>query len=133
MAVIHVAVGVIINKDKQVLIAKRGSHQHQGDKWEFPGGKVEDGETSQEALSRELKEELGIEIQSAVHMMNIIHKYTDEKIVTKVLIDVYEVNDWLEEALGREGQPLRWVEKCDLDQYTFPAANVKILGKIKKL
>lgn len=124
MNLIHVVVGVIINKNNKVLITKRASHQHQGGKWEFPGGKVENVETSQEALRRELQEELGITIKSATHITDIIHQYTDKK----VLLDVYEVKDWSGEAVGREGQPLRWVEKAELEQYEFPQANAKIIS-----
>ncbi len=131
MKIVHVAVGVIINKNNQVLIAKRGSHQHQGDKWEFPGGKVDDAETSQQALGRELLEELNIEIQSAIHITDIIHTYTDENQGSKtVSLDVFEVRDWLGEAVGQEGQPIRWVEMSELGQYEFPDANAKILSRI---
>lgn len=126
MAVIHVVVGIIVNKDNQVLIAKRASHQHQGDKWEFPGGKVEKAETPQEALQRELKEELGIDIQSAQKITEINHKYTDKT----VLLDVYQVTGWQGEATGREGQPLLWVERSALNQYEFPAANAEILSSL---
>jgi 8-oxo-dGTP diphosphatase len=126
MSVIQVAVGIIINNDNQILIAKRGSHQHQGDKWEFPGGKVEEGETPQEALYRELKEEIGIEIQLSYYLFEIKHKYEDRKVV----IDVFEVREWQGEVVGREGQPLRWVKKPDLEQYEFPKANAKILSKL---
>ncbi len=126
MSVVHVVVGVIINHKNQVLIAKRASHQHQGDKWEFPGGKVENDESPTEALTRELKEELGIEIQSASHLINICHTYTDKT----VYLEVFEVRDWQGDAEGREGQPLRWVEKSALNQYKFPAANAEILSTL---
>ena len=126
--IVHVVVGVIINKDDQVLIAKRASHQHQGNKWEFPGGKREKTETPQQALARELKEELGIDIQSARPLIEIKHQYTDKT----VLLDVYEVSDWQGTEEGREGQPLRWVDKSDLDQYNFPAANHKILDMLRQ-
>ncbi|MDX1824308.1 MAG: NUDIX domain-containing protein, partial [Thiohalomonadales bacterium] len=56
----HVAVGVVRNSQGQLLIAKRPAHVHQGDRWEFPGGKIESGETPQQALQRELHEEVGI-------------------------------------------------------------------------
>ena len=131
MKAIHVVVGVIINDDNQVLIAKRASHQHQGNKWEFPGGKVDNAETAEEALSRELQEELNIEIQSAIHITDIIHTYTDEDRGDKtVFLDVYEVREWLGEARGQEGQPIRWVEISELNKYEFPDANVKILSRI---
>jgi len=127
MTVVHVAVGVIVNSDNQVLIAKRAKNQHQGNKWEFPGGKVESGENSQEALQREIREELGIQIKSAILMTDILHQYKDKM----VFLDVYSVNDWHGEVnsnVGKEGQPLRWVEKQDLINYEFPAANSEILS-----
>lgn len=132
MSMIKVAVGVIINNKNQVLIAKRASHQHQGDKWEFPGGKVENDEAPQEALKRELQEELGIEIQSAHHLIEITHKYRGDNVEKEneksVCLKVYTVKKWLGEAVGREGQPLRWVDKTELHQYEFPAANAEILS-----
>lgn len=126
MPVESIAVGVLINDDNQVLIAKRAADKHQGNKWEFPGGKVEDDETSQEALQREMQEELGIKIQSAKLLTNVIHEYKDKKII----LDVYEIKQWEGEAKGMEQQPLLWVEKHELDHYDFPAANTEILSII---
>ncbi len=122
--IVHVAVAVIINQDEQILITKRSAEQHQGEKWEFPGGKVDDAETSQEALCREIKEELDIEIQSAVLITDIIHQYEENK----VLLDVYEVKQWMGEAKALEGQPMRWVDKSELSRYDFPEANANILN-----
>ena len=128
MAVVHVVVGVIINKKNQVLIAKRANHQHQGNKWEFPGGKVENDESPTEALTRELKEELGIEVKSASHLIDIRHEYIDKTVHLKV----FEVRDWQGDAEGREGQPLRWVERSALNQYEFPEANTEILSALSR-
>ena len=127
---VHVAVAVIANSQNQVLIAKRAPHQHQGDKWEFPGGKVEEGETSQEALVREVKEELGLVVESAELMTNITHHYKNKDGSTdkKVILDVYLVEKYSGEATGKEGQPLRWVDKRDLSNYEFPEANLGILA-----
>jgi len=124
--VVHVAVAVIVNQDDEFLITKRSADQHQGDKWEFPGGKVEDNETSQQALCREIREELGIEIQSAMHLTDIIHDYADDN--KKVRLDVYEVKSWLGEPQGLEGQPVRWVKRNDLSRFEFPQANDEILS-----
>ncbi len=124
MKIVRVAVGIIINKKNQILIAKRASHQHQGNKWEFPGGKVESNETSQQALKRELKEELGVEIQNSTHLIDINHKYKNKLIQ----LEVYEVKNWLGDAVGREGQPLQWVEQSELSNYEFPDANAEILS-----
>ncbi|MEE9310496.1 MAG: 8-oxo-dGTP diphosphatase MutT [Cocleimonas sp.] len=126
---IKVVIAVIINKKNQVLIAKRASHQHQGDKWEFPGGKVEKGETPQQALERELKEEVDITIHSAKSLTKISHKYTDKT----VILDVYEVRNWSGDATGKEGQPLLWVDKAALNRYEFPAANAEILSILSAL
>ena len=126
MSIVRVAVGVIINKDNQVLIAKRASYQHQGDKWEFPGGKVENTESSDEALVRELKEEVGIEAQAVEFMLEIIHQYDDKK----VQLDVYKVEKWMGEATGKEGQDILWVDISQLEKYKFPDANIKIISQL---
>ena len=120
---VHVAVAVIVNQHEQILISKRSAVQHQGDKWEFPGGKVEQGETSRQALNREIREELGLNILSADLLTIITHQYSDKK----VQLDVYQVSDWQGEPKPLEAQPIRWVEKGELHQYEFPQANVEIL------
>jgi len=125
---IRVAVAVIINQQDQILISKRSPEQHQGNKWEFPGGKVEEGESSHQALCREIREELGIELASATRITDVIHHYQDEKHGSKkVFLDVFEVRSWSGEPEGREGQPLCWVEKHELNNYDFPDANTEIL------
>jgi len=122
----HVAVGVLINKNNQVLIAQRPVDKPQGGKWEFPGGKVETGETSEQALSREMREEIGIEVQSAVLFTNVTHEYKDKK----VILDFYKIEKWQGEAQGMEQQPVLWVEKHELANYEFPEANVDIIKLI---
>ena len=122
---IHVAVGVIVNAQQQVLIAKRPQHAHQGGLWEFPGGKVEANESVFEALTREIKEEVGIDIQQAQALMMIEHDYGDKKVV----LDVYLSTDFAGEANGLEGQEIAWVAKHELKNYAFPAANSAIIEK----
>lgn len=130
---IHVAVAVIINNDDTILISRRAADKHQGNKWEFPGGKVKDNENSQEALRREIMEELGIELQSAIQMTDILHEYSenDGAKKTKVLLDVYEVREWLGEPKGVEGQPILWVKRSELAQYDFPEANKEIIALLQ--
>jgi len=127
MQTIRVAVAVIINQQDQVLIARRAAHQHQGNKWEFPGGKVEADETSQQALRREINEEIGIQIESAVFITDILYQYNDKK----VLLNVYRVESWQGEAMGKEGQAIKWIEKKSLDDYDFPAANAEIISYLQ--
>lgn len=123
---IQVAVGVIVNAHRHVLIAKRPLHVHQGGLWEFPGGKLEESETVHQALVRELKEELGIEVFSSAPLIQIRHDYGDKA----VLLDVHCVNEFSGEPVGTEGQEIRWVSPHELHQYSFPAANKPIIDAI---
>lgn len=119
---IHVAAAAII-ADGKVLIAKRPDHLHQGGLWEFPGGKLEQGETVTQALVRELKEELGITIKPERPLIRVAHDYGDKK----VLLDVWRVS-WFEgEPRGCEGQALAWVSVAELKQKQFPAANQAVI------
>jgi len=124
---IHVAVGVILDVDRRILIAKRAEHLHQGGLWEFPGGKVDPGETVLAALARELEEELGIRVEQASPLMEIHHDYTDRS----VFLDVWTVPSFHGEPTGREGQPLRWVTPKQLDATEFPDANAPIVERIR--
>lgn len=109
------------------MITRRPEHVHQGGLWEFPGGKVEDGETVYEALGRELHEEVAIEILSARPLIRIHHDYPDKS----VLLEVWRVDDFSGHAHGSEGQPLRWVWPGDLPEYEFPQANRPIVSAIR--
>ena len=124
---VHVAVGVIVDKAFNILIAKRAAESHQGGLWEFPGGKVDAGETVEVALSRELKEELAIELSQCEALLEIHHDYVDKS----VLLDVWLVTDFKGEACGNEGQPVEWVPVENLRGYAFPAANEAIITAIE--
>ncbi len=120
---VHVAAAVIRGTDGKILIARRADSQHQGGLWEFPGGKVEAGESVEAALGRELKEELGIVVQAARPLIKVQHDYPDKH----VLLDVWEVSAFTGEPHGAEGQPLAWVSPRELAQYAFPEANQPIV------
>ena len=126
MAEVHVVVGVIRDDHGRVLVSRRHADSHQGGLWEFPGGKVEPGETVQRALHRELEEELGISITSTSALIEVRHDYGDKR----VLLDVWWVDAFSGTARGREGQPLRWVEPADLAALAFPAANLPIVEAV---
>ncbi len=121
---IHVAAAVIRGADGRILIARRADSQHQGGLWEFPGGKVEDGEAVELALARELNEELGIVVSAARPLIKVSHDYSDKQ----VLLDVWEVTGFTGEPHGAEGQPLLWVSARELAQYDFPEANRPIVA-----
>lgn len=124
--VIHVAVGVIVGKHGAILIAKRPDKTHQGGLWEFPGGKVEQGETLFDALKRELHEELAIEVITTEPLIKIRHDYGDKL----VLLDVHKVTHFSGQPQGNEGQPIQWVATEALHEYEFPAANHPIITAI---
>lgn len=124
---VHIAVAVIINSQQDVLLALRQAHQHQGNLWEFPGGKVEANESVYDALVREIKEEVGVTITFARELVKISHDYADKT----VLLDVWSTDTFIGEPKGREDQQLRWCAITDLIEDNFPAANVAIIDAIK--
>ena len=97
---IAVAVGVIFNGNGQVLIAKRLPHQHQGECWEFPGGKIEEGESDFNALKRELLEEIGIEVTGSDPWLEVMHDYQDKAVCLKV----HKVTVFKGDPKGLEGR-----------------------------
>ena len=121
---IHVAVGIILNVSGEVLIALRDQDKHQGGLWEFPGGKVEAGESVSEALSRELHEELNLQVLSSSPLIEIEHNYGDKQ----VKLNVWQVDKFQGQAYGKEGQPIIWVGLENLQNYKFPEANLEIVS-----
>jgi 8-oxo-dGTP diphosphatase len=122
----RVAVGVV-RRDDHVLIALRPPNKHQGDLWEFPGGKIEASESTQDALIRELDEELGITAKTLQPLRIIEHAYPDRTVRLEVMI----VSEFDGIPLGKEGQPIRWATVQELSQYSFPAANQPILKALQ--
>ncbi|KTD08257.1 8-oxo-dGTP diphosphatase [Legionella jamestowniensis DSM 19215] len=125
-----VAVAVILNQSGEVLITRRPSHVPHGGLWEFPGGKVEPDETPAEALVREIKEEVGLEILSFRFLEEITHAYS-----TKVVsLLIFVVRDYKGEPHCLESQmDLRWATISDLTTYEFPEANIKIFDLLHGL
>lgn len=128
--VVNVAVGVItaINERgiREYFLTKRLKEAHQGDKWEFPGGKVEKGETVAQALVRELKEEVAINVESSQPLLVINHDYGDKQ----VCLDVYLVDKYTGTPLAQEGQGEGWFSLNELQLLDFPAANKEIVATL---
>lgn len=101
---LHVAAGVIRDDGGRVLIARRLRGRELAGQWEFPGGKVAEGETAREALVRELREEIGIEVVEAEPLIRYRHAYPERTVV----LDVWRIQRYQGEPRALEGQPLRW-------------------------
>ena len=128
MREVHVAVAVV-RRGGRVLIARRPDGVHQGGLLEFPGGKVEAGETVQQALVRELAEETGLRVDPASlqPLIGIRHDYGDKR----VFLDVWQTDTAEGEAEGREGQPVSWLAPAQLQDEEFPAANRAIIRALR--
>lgn len=124
---LHIAVGVLRAPDGRVLIAKRLPDKPGAGKWEFPGGKREDGEAVGAALARELDEELGIRVEKTRPLLRFSHDYSDRR----VLLDLHEITDWRGEPHGREGQELAWCRPENLFDYDLLEANAPVVAALR--
>lgn len=123
-----IGVAVIFNDDGLILIDRRRQEGLLGGLWEFPGGKMEPGETVEACIQREIKEEIGIEIKVGDRLITIDHAYTHFRVTLNVHCCRY---------LSGEPQPIecdevRWVTLSEIDQYPFPKANVQIIEALKQ-
>lgn len=126
---VHVAVGVILDTQLNILLTRRADDSHQGGLWEFPGGKVEAGESVEAALERELREELAIAPLRTQPLLEVHHDYGDKV----VRLDVHAVWEFTGTPRGVEGQPMQWVGVDALESMPFPAANRPIVEAVKRL
>ncbi len=122
-----IGIGVILNHLNEVLIDQRKHDKNMGGMWEFPGGKKEDGELIQSTVSREIKEELGINVQVEEKLIEFDYSYPDQEIQFSV---------YFCKLISGTPQPLeslqvKWVHPDDLDNYYFPNANKIIIEKLK--
>ncbi len=125
--IVHVAVAVIMNDLGQVCISLRHKDLHQGDLWEFPGGKIEQDETVEQALTREIKEELNLSIKDSSPLIKLNYEYSD----VTVCLHVRKVQSYNGLAKGMEGQSIKWVAISQLSDFDFPAANAAIISAIQ--
>jgi 8-oxo-dGTP diphosphatase len=117
-------VAAIIKKDNHFLIVQRNRKKHLGLKWEFPGGKVQENETFEEALLREIKEELNITIN--IHEKIAEEKYRDDKI--NIILYYYLCSFKIDTMELNEHEDFAWIEKKDFDKYDFAEGDGNILS-----
>ena len=123
-----IAAGVLLDASGRVLITQRPRGTHMAGFWEFPGGKVESGETIREALERELNEEIGVRAITTHPLAETQHRYADRVI----RLHVYMVSAWRGKPVGKESQALRWVKPDQIDPAVFPAADLPIIELLKR-
>lgn len=128
---VHVVAAVIWHPaiEGTFLISRRQEGKHLERYWELPGGKIERGEEVFSALTRELLEEVNIDVESAEPFMQVHHDYAD----ISILLDVWQVSDFSGEAQGLEGQEIFWVSTGELDRFQFPEADEPVLEAIRSI
>ncbi|MEC8579820.1 MAG: 8-oxo-dGTP diphosphatase MutT [Pseudomonadota bacterium] len=125
MKTVLVSAVALIDVDGRVLLAQRPEGKSMAGLWEFPGGKVEQGETPEVALIRELQEELGIDTWASclAPLTFASHSYDN----FHLLMPLFACRKWDGVPQSREGQALKWVAARDLNQYPMPAADVPLI------
>lgn len=123
-----IGVAVIWNDQSQILIDRRRKEGLLGGLWEFPGGKIELGETIKDCIKREIWEELGIEIAVGSHLITIHHTYSHFSVV----LNVYQCQHLTGIPLPIECDEVRWVTLDELDQFPFPEANAQIIHALRE-
>jgi 8-oxo-dGTP diphosphatase len=126
-----VAACALVDADGRVLIARRPEGRPMAGLWEFPGGKVEDGERPEETLIRELKEELGIDVTEACLAPLTFASHAYETF--HLLMPLYVCRRWDGTVTAREGQELAWVRANRLKGYTMPPADVPLIAQLQDL
>ncbi len=129
--VVLVAAVALIDADNRVLIAQRPAGKSMAGLWEFPGGKVEAGETPEAALMRELREELGIDVclECLAPFNFASHAYDD----FHLLMPLYICRSWDGEVVAREHQNIAWVRAMHLSRYEMPPADLPLIPWLRDL
>lgn len=123
---IEVVAGVITDARGRILLARRTEGRDLAGLWEFPGGKREPGETPEEALARELHEELGIDATVGPRVIAVPHRYPHKRL----LLDVRRVSTWKSTPKGLDGQALAWVPPHKLASYAMPGADRPVVAAL---
>ncbi len=126
---INVAAGILLDTEGRLLITDRSRASTMREFWEFPGGKLANGESAEDALCRELAEELGIEIMSFGYFCSLEHDYPE----MRVEIDFFVVRKWRGTPSGIEGQSLRWLKPAEISPGMLLPADAPVLDLLQNL
>ena len=124
--IVHVVAGVIRDARGRILLARRSEGRDLSGSWEFPGGKVEPGETAEVALARELREELGIEATIGAPLIDVPQRYPHKRL----RLDVRKIASWSGIPRGLDGQALAWVPPRKLADYPMPPADRPVVAAL---
>ncbi|HEY1284115.1 MAG TPA: 8-oxo-dGTP diphosphatase MutT [Steroidobacteraceae bacterium] len=127
--VVRVVAAALYDADGRVLICERPPGKHMAGRWEFPGGKIEPGESEAEALSRELREELGVEVASAHPLLVLEHDYAERR----VEISMWIVERFAGQPRGLDGQKLKWVHPQGLPDEDVLEADRPFIEALQRL
>lgn len=129
MRTVLVSAVALIDADGRVLLAQRPPGKSMAGLWEFPGGKVESGETPEVALIRELQEELGIDTYASclAPLTFASHSYAD----FHLLMPLFACRKWTGQVQPREGQVLKWVRPADMRSYPMPPADIPLIAILR--
>lgn len=125
---IHVMAAVITDARGRILLARRTEGRDLAGRWEFPGGKQEPGESPEDALVRELREELGIEARVGDHVISVPQQYPDKRLC----LEVRHLTGWTGTPRGHEGQALAWVAPDKLMRYDMPPADRPVVAALRQ-
>ncbi len=123
---LYVVVGVLTDSCGRVFIQQRKVGTPKAGKWEFPGGKLEQGETPEQGLSRELREELNIRVNDCLPLVTTTHDYDH----ARVWLDTYLIKDFLGQPVGHEGQQIAWVEISRMSEFDLLPAVFPIVDAL---
>jgi 8-oxo-dGTP diphosphatase len=126
---IRVVAGILRNVDGRVLLAERQNDRPFKGLWEFPGGKADAAETPEQALSRELAEELGIAITRFERLASVDHDYPDRL----VHVDFFLVTEWRGDVRAMDGQEFRWILPAEIDKRDVLPADVDVVDLLRSL
>lgn len=129
--IVLVAAAALINDKSEVLLAQRPDGKSMAGLWEFPGGKVEQGETPEFALMRELEEELGIESRPTCYHPIAFASHTYEDF--HLLMPVFALRMWKGEVTAKEHKALEWVRPLDMPKYDMPKADIPLIATLRDL
>ena len=129
MTILLVAAVALVDRDGRVLLARRPDGKEMAGLWEFPGGKVKDGETPERALMRELDEELGISTWESCLAPLTFASHAYERF--HLLMPLYACRKWEGQPSAREGQQLAWVRPARLRDYPMPPADAPLIPVLR--